>query len=171
MKQRLGLARTLINDPNFLILDEPSSGLDPRARIEMRGVLKELKDMGKTMMISSHILPELSEMCTHIGIIEKGQLVASGNVEEIQRQLDSEQEIEIRVIGNSLENELVDYPSVLKIHQKDNGVYVIRFDGTNNDEAKLLAFLIGKGVKVYSFNRRPKNLEDIFLKITTGAVQ
>src|SRR6185312_11591720 len=80
MKQRLCLARSLIHDPNVLILDEPASGLDPRARVEMREILKELKNMGKTILISSHILPELSEMCDEIGVINKGQLVAHGTV-------------------------------------------------------------------------------------------
>jgi len=98
MKQRLSLARAMVHDPKLLILDEPASGLDPRARIELRELLKELRSMGKTIMISSHILSELAEMCTHIGIIEAGKLLASGNVDEIMHGLQPHRTIEIHVL-------------------------------------------------------------------------
>lgn len=97
MKQRLCLARSLIHDPEVLILDEPASGLDPRARVEMREILKELKSMGKTILISSHILPELAEMCDEIGVIDNGKLVAHGSVAEIQKQLQAEKIIIVKV--------------------------------------------------------------------------
>lgn len=100
MKQRLCLARCLIHDPEVLILDEPASGLDPRARVEMREILKELKSMGKTILISSHILPELAEMCDTIGIIDQGKLVAQGSVADIQAQLRGERLILVKVLGN-----------------------------------------------------------------------
>src|SRR5690606_22250732 len=87
MKQRLCLARSLIHDPEILLLDEPASGLDPRARVEMRDILKQLKSMGKTILISSHILPELAEMCDMSGVIDSGKLIAHGSVNEIQAQL------------------------------------------------------------------------------------
>ena len=99
MKQRLCLARCLIHDPKVLILDEPASGLDPRARIEMRDILKTLKGMGKTILISSHILPELAEMCDEIGVIDNGNLIAHGSVSEIQKQLQGEKSITVRLAG------------------------------------------------------------------------
>ncbi len=102
MKQRLGLARTLIHDPALLILDEPASGLDPRARIELRELLKELRQLGKTILISSHILTELAEVCTHVGIIERGQLLVSGGVDEILRHLQPAREVRIQVLGRGL---------------------------------------------------------------------
>jgi len=100
MQQRLGLARVLIHDPKVLILDEPASGLDPRARIEIRELLRELKRMGKTIMISSHILSELEEICDHIGIIEHGRLVFSGTLEEILSQLGIQSKVRVRVANN-----------------------------------------------------------------------
>jgi ABC-2 type transport system ATP-binding protein len=99
MKQRLSLARTMIHDPALLILDEPASGLDPRARIELRELLKELRALGKTVMISSHILTELAEMCTHIAIIERGRLLAAGDVQTILRSLQPHRTLEVRVLG------------------------------------------------------------------------
>ncbi len=99
MQQRLGLARVLIHDPKVLILDEPASGLDPRARIEMRELLRELKRMGKTIMISSHILSELEEICDRIGIIEHGQLVFSGTLEEIRPRLGLQSKVRVKVLG------------------------------------------------------------------------
>jgi ABC-2 type transport system ATP-binding protein len=100
MKQRLSLARTMMHDPKLLILDEPASGLDPRARIELRELLKELRALGKTIMISSHILTELAEMCTHIAIIERGRLLASGDVETIMRSLQPHRTLELRVLAD-----------------------------------------------------------------------
>ncbi len=102
MQQRLGLARVLIHDPKVLILDEPASGLDPRARIEMRELLRELKRMGKTIMISSHILSELEEICDRIGIIEHGQLVFSGTLEEIRPRLGIQSKVRVKVLGEEL---------------------------------------------------------------------
>ena len=100
MKQRLSLARTMAHDPRLLILDEPASGLDPRARIELRELLKELKALGKTIMISSHILTELAEMCTHIGIIETGRLLVSGEVGDVLRSLQPHKIVEVRILGD-----------------------------------------------------------------------
>ena len=116
MKQRLSLARTMMHDPQLLILDEPASGLDPRARIELRELLKELRALGKTIMISSHILTELAEMCTHIAIIERGRLLASGSVDEIMRSLQPHRALEIRIIGgvDRALTLLRDQPDVLK---------------------------------------------------------
>jgi ABC-2 type transport system ATP-binding protein len=101
MKQRLGLARTLVHDPALLILDEPASGLDPRARIELRELLKELRQLGKTILISSHILTELAEVCTHVGIIERGHLLVSGSINEILQQMQPARIVQVRVLGRA----------------------------------------------------------------------
>ncbi|HEX5691510.1 MAG TPA: ABC transporter ATP-binding protein, partial [Roseiflexaceae bacterium] len=119
MKQRLSLARTMIHDPKLLILDEPASGLDPRARIELRELLKELRALGKTIMISSHILTELAEMCTHIGIIERGHLLASGDVATIMRSLQPHRTLEVRVLAEVARAEqlLRGHASVLSVRR------------------------------------------------------
>lgn len=171
MKQRLGLARTLIHDPKLLILDEPSSGLDPKARIEIKEILKELRKMGKTMLISSHILPDLSEMCTHIGVIEKGELIISGGVQEIINNIHNVNEIEIKIIGDGLEKYITNYPNVLEVIAKEQGNYVVKFNGDQDREAEMLQYLAKNDIKVYSFHRKTANLEDVFMKITKGAVQ
>jgi ABC-2 type transport system ATP-binding protein len=121
MKQRLSLARTMIHDPRLLILDEPASGLDPRARIELRELLKELRALGKTIMISSHILTELAEMCTHIAIIERGRLLASGDVQDILRSLQPHRSLELRVLGGAerAETLLRDFPGVLSVRRAE----------------------------------------------------
>ncbi len=128
MKQRLSLARTMMHDPRLLILDEPASGLDPRARIELRELLKELRALGKTIMISSHILTELAEMCTHIGIIERGCLLASGDVQTILRSLQPHRTLELRVLNEAARAGalLRDHPGVLNVRRDgqivtDNG--------------------------------------------------
>ena len=98
MKQRLCLAKTLVHDPPVLILDEPASGLDPRARLEMKALLNELRRMGKTILISSHILSELADFCTSIGIIERGKLLAAGSIQEIQQQIRSHRVLKVRLL-------------------------------------------------------------------------
>jgi ABC-2 type transport system ATP-binding protein len=121
MKQRLSLARTMIHDPALLILDEPASGLDPRARIELRELLKELRALGKTVMISSHILTELAEMCTHIAIIERGHLLASGDVQTILRSLQPHRTLELRVLAGAERAEalLREYDGVLEVRRAE----------------------------------------------------
>lgn len=121
MKQRLSLARTMIHDPTLLILDEPASGLDPRARIELRELLKELRKLGKTIMISSHILTELAEMCTHIAIIEHGRLLAAGDVQTILRSLQPHRTLELRILGSDTQAEQIlrGFPGVLSVYRED----------------------------------------------------
>ncbi len=189
MKQRLSLARTMVHDPQLLILDEPASGLDPRARIELRELLKELSVLGKTIMISSHILSELAEMCTHIAIIERGRLLASGDVQQILRSLKPHRTIEIRVIGDlaAAEAALRDHPYVLRVDTPDapdppdapgieaaqaatGRTLVVDFDGDEAAQAALLAALIGGGVAVTRFAERTGDLEDIFLHVTQGLI-
>jgi ABC-2 type transport system ATP-binding protein len=172
MKQRLCLAKTLVHDPAVLLLDEPASGLDPRARIELRELLKELRRMGKTILISSHILTELSDFCNKIAIIEKGQLLVSGEVDAILRRLQGNRRIEIRVSS--------DVSRALDVLRGVEHVRKITVDGQSlvaeigpemKDTSVLLDKLIGAGVKVSGVKEVEMDLEDAFMKITQGAVQ
>ncbi len=176
MKQRLSLARAMIHDPRLLILDEPASGLDPRARIELRELLKELSALGKTIMISSHILTELAEMCTHIAIIERGHLLAAGDVSTILRSLQPHRRIEIRALaGGTIAAELLaDAAGVHEIQHATTGegagIATLTFDHTGDDAAlaDLLAALVGAGVRVARFAELSSDLEDIFMQVTRG---
>ena len=167
MKQRLCLARCLIHDPKVLILDEPASGLDPRARVEMREILKTLKLMGKTILISSHILPELAEMCDEIGIINKGQLVARGNVAEIQAKLNNEKELVLKTLQSSeiVRKVLEEVPEVSKL-SIDQEEITFFFNGTDKQKAALLKQLIQQDIEVVYFAEKMSNLEDVFMEIT-----
>lgn len=169
MKQRLCLARCLVHDPELLILDEPASGLDPRARIEMREILKELKSMGKTIIISSHILPELAEMVDEIGVIEQGSMVAQGNVQDIQNRLRVKRILQIRLAGGEEEAEafLRDRPFVSRVMRDERGVHV-HFGGQDEEQSELLHSLIERGFRMISFSEAQTNLEDVFLEITRG---
>ncbi len=143
MKQRLCLARALIHDPKVLILDEPASGLDPRARVEFRDIIRTLKDMGKTVIISSHILLELSEICTTIGIIDKGELVTKGSVVEIQRQLSHLSRLKIKVVGDLQPaiHQLKERPEVSDIIE-GHGYIECSFGGSDEDKSALLKSLV-----------------------------
>ncbi|GAB6988229.1 ABC transporter ATP-binding protein [Paenibacillus pini] len=171
MKQRLCLARCLVHDPKVLILDEPASGLDPRARIEMREILKELKMMGKTIIISSHILPELAEMVDEIGVIEHGEMVAQGKVSDIQNRLRVKKVLHIRSLGQEeeLALKLQDEPFVTGVLSDNTGVHV-HFSGGDEDQRQLLQHIIGWGYPIVSFHEAQTNLEDVFLEITKGGV-
>lgn len=167
MKQRLCLARSLVHNPKVLILDEPASGLDPRARFEMKGILKNLNDMGKTIIISSHILPELAEMCDTIGIIEHGKMLQKGTVEEIMSEINTTNPLVIKLLDGKetavrilKENPLVDNLSI-----NENNLSV-KFNGEAPDESELLIQMVTNGVKVTSFAREEGNLESVFMKIT-----
>jgi ABC-2 type transport system ATP-binding protein len=177
MKQRLCLARTLAHDPQILILDEPASGLDPRARIEMRELLRELKQMGKTIFFSSHILSEVSDICNSIAILEAGNLIAYGNMEEMKRQLRPHRIIEMHILGDI-------EPAQAVLLQKDavSGIFTsadleipsnaLRIDFTGNDEqlADLMAGLIGAGIRLTTFAELTGDLEDVFLQVTQGII-
>ncbi len=167
MKQRLCLARALIHDPQFLILDEPASGLDPRSRFEFKEILKELRDNGKTIIISSHILMELAEMCTSIGIIERGKMILQGSIEDILETVDTSNPLIIRVYAQ------VDTAVLLLKREEKIESLTIRgnsifasFSGNREEEARLLKTLIDNGVLVQSFSREQGSLESLFLKIT-----
>ncbi|TYQ18363.1 UNVERIFIED_CONTAM: ABC-2 type transport system ATP-binding protein [Acetivibrio alkalicellulosi] len=168
MKQRLCLARSLIHNPDLLILDEPASGLDPRARIEMKEVLKGLRDMGKTILISSHILPELAELCTSIGIIEHGKMVVSGTVAEIMAKVSSKKTLRIKVLEDIavLEKFLKEQPSInsMSVH---NDYIDAEFTGENKDMVEILKGAITKGIPIISFNEVDRNLESVFINLIT----
>ena len=172
MKQRLCLGRALIHDPSVIILDEPAAGLDPRARIELRRMIRELAERGKTILISSHILTELAEICDSVGIIEQGQLLATGTVEEIQKQRSTQRELTIRVLEKSEEaaqslkgTRCVGEPIV------DGELIRFSFEGTPQDQAEIVASLVGKGFRVAEVGVHQKSLEDVFLQVTEGLVQ
>ena len=172
MGQRLHLAKTMLHDPQLLILDEPAAGLDPRARIEFRALLKELAAAGKGILISSHILPELGEMCDSVVVVEKGQRVVSGTIAEIQRTVQHEQVVLLRVLGDQAlaERFLLTQPGIGDVVQ--DGVR-LRFGFGGDDEALagLLARAVQAGLQVVEFGRSEANLEDIFLKTTRGNLQ
>ncbi|WP_248930805.1 ABC transporter ATP-binding protein [Paenibacillus hamazuiensis] len=172
MKQRLCLARCLVHDPELLILDEPASGLDPRARIEMREILKELKSMGKTILISSHILPELAEMVDEIGVIEHGELIAKGKVQDIQNRMRVNRVLHIRLLDGEKEAAafLQGQPDVTMVLEDEQGVHV-HFSGQDEAQAELLQALIARGFRIVSFSEAQTNLEDVFLEITKGGEQ
>lgn len=169
MKQRLGLARCLVHNPDVLILDEPASGLDPRARIELREIIKELRNMGKTIIISSHILPELAEMCTEIGIIEAGELIAQGSVEEIYQQLKEEKLLKIRLLDRveELVTRLKASPLITSITVEER-VVTAGFQGSDEEQVQLLAALMTEGFPIASFGEAEGNLEELFMEITKG---
>jgi ABC-2 type transport system ATP-binding protein len=171
MKQRLCLARSLIHDPEVLILDEPASGLDPRARVEMREILKELKSMGKTILISSHILPELAEMCDSLGIIDGGKLVAEGSVSDIQAKLQGEKMIIVKM-NEGLEPAIAffeDDPYVSKLvrREEDNSLQFI-YRGSSEEQTLLLKKAILHQLPISSFSEVETDLEDVFMEITRG---
>lgn len=167
MKQRLCLARALIHNPKLLILDEPASGLDPRARVEFREIVKTLSSLGKTVLISSHILLELAEICTTIGIIEKGEMVVKGSVSEIRKQLAHLSRIKMRT--NTDLDEAVpllrEHPDISDITIA-NGYLEFSFGGEDEAKATLLKYLIDKGVEVFHFEEAAGSLESIFMHLT-----
>jgi len=169
MKQRLCLARSLIHNPKLLILDEPASGLDPRARVEMKAILKNLKDMGKTILISSHILSELAEMCTSIGVIDNGKIVISGTVSEIMQQIYSKRIIKVKV-NDKLEEAVMilkEFPFIDKITTGENLIQA-GFDGGDEDMSSVLNTLVNRAIPVATFMQLDGNLEDVFMKVTKG---
>ncbi|MEO7719253.1 MAG: ABC transporter ATP-binding protein [Capsulimonas sp.] len=172
MKQRLCLAKTLIHDPKVLLLDEPASGLDPRARIEIKELFKELKAMGKTIIISSHILPELADFCNKVGIIERGEMLISGDVQEIMSQVSGGKTLEIRILGD-LEHAAEtthSLPGVRAVRTLDSKLHV-DFNGDLEAQADLNRLLVEKGLRILSFTEQQTDLEDIFMKVTKGLVQ
>ena len=167
MKQRLCLARSLVHTPELLILDEPASGLDPRARFEMKEILRNLSSMGKTIIISSHILPELAEMCSSIGIIEHGSMVVKGQVGEIMRKMTTSNPLVMEVVEGQEQavRILKENPLVENISIRENSISM-GFKGERKEEAELLASLIRGNVLISSFVREEGNLEALFMQLT-----
>jgi len=174
MKQRLCVAKTLLNDPKVLILDEPASGLDPRARIELKELLKELTRMNKTIFISSHILPELSDLCNVIGIIEAGKMVASGSMEVFTNHIKSAssmRSIKIQALADKtrVEKVLSLYEGVLDVTRKNSG-FNVEFDGGTEEVALFLEHLVDQKLKIVEFSEEGADLEEVFMKLTRGEV-
>jgi ABC-2 type transport system ATP-binding protein len=171
MKQRLCLAKTLVHDPPVLILDEPASGLDPRARLEVKALLKELRSMGKTILISSHILTELADCCTSIGIIERGQLLLHGPIDTVYRQIQRNRHIEVRFSGDPSQG-----VSLIRSDPKVENVEVntrscrVEMAGEEADVARLLRQLAAADVGLVSFAEKEPTLEDVFMLVTKGLV-
>jgi ABC-2 type transport system ATP-binding protein len=175
MQQRLCLARALIHDPDVLLLDEPASGLDPRARVEFRELLRTLQGMGKTVVISSHILLELAEMCSDIAIIRAGQLVMAGNVEQVTHSLGGGNQIEVRVLeratdAKQLLKEMAEISNLLN-ENEDGEVIQAEFSGDNQALHRILAELMAHDIPVVSFapRRAVDRLEEVYMSITEGA--
>jgi ABC-2 type transport system ATP-binding protein len=177
MKQRLSLARTLINDPQVLLLDEPAAGLDPRARIEIRELLVELAQMGKTIFFSTHILSDVAEICTRIGIIEAGKLVAIGDIETLRLKTRPYRQVHITVL-DQLEQSRALLEVMANVHaisheKVDNdgrGTLRIELQGDDQAVSELLAQLITAGIPVLHFSENERDIEDVFLQATKGLV-
>jgi ABC-2 type transport system ATP-binding protein len=172
MKQRLCLARALVHDPDVLLLDEPASGLDPRARVELRELVRTLQGMGKTIMISSHILLELAEMCTDVAIIQGGRLVIAGDVEQVSRRLDGGRQLEIRVLDRLAETKelLKTMPEITNVldNNDDDELIHAEFTGDNQALHRILAALMAQNIPIVSFAPRTGGgrLEEVFMSIT-----
>jgi len=176
MKQRLSLARTLIHDPQVLILDEPASGLDPRARVEIRELLVELAHMGKTIFFSTHILADVAEICTQVGIIEAGKLVAVGGLEELQQVLMPNRKLQVVVLGEAA--------AVITAVRAAQGVLSVQelpgnegrcrlevtFTGSDQDVSALLSAMINQGLPILHFSEDSRDMEEVFMRATKGLV-
>ncbi len=168
MRQRIALAKTIIHDPSVIILDEPAGGLDPKARIEMRETIKHLRNLGKTVLLSSHILPELASICDTVGIIFKGKLLAQGSVQDISHQLQEHLVIEMTTDSDSSEAAalLARIDGVDNITPVDNSQIRFAFNGTREQISSLLSVLIQNGIHVRWFKEDEANLENVFMDIT-----
>lgn len=167
MKQRLCLARCLVHNPELLILDEPASGMDPRARFEMKGILKNLKDMGKTIIVSSHILPELGEICTNIGIVKNGTVVCHGTVDEIMMRAAGSSPFIITVMDN-IEKAIEALKEIQEVNEisVDGNKITANITGGDKEGKDVLKALVLKDIPVIGYSRAVGNLEDVFIQIT-----
>jgi ABC-2 type transport system ATP-binding protein len=169
MKQRLGLARVLLHDPDLLLLDEPASGLDPRARIEVRELLKALKAMGKTIIISSHILHELAQLCTRIGIIEAGKMITEGSLEEIYHNLGLLQVVHVQVMNltQDLVENVARIPGVQDVEQQVDRL-AVRLRAEDLAAEDLLDAMLKLGCRIRMFQPEAMDMETAFMKLTEG---
>lgn len=172
MRQRLCLGRALIHDPAVLILDEPAAGLDPRARIELRRIIRALAAENKTILVSSHILTELAEMCDRVGILEQGQLLATGTVDEIRRTIHQARNIVVRIAGSTEQaiQILQSIDTVDDLRTEDGLIHFV-VDGADEDQIAILRALTDARIDVLEYSGRDDTLEDVFLKVTQGRVQ
>ena len=171
MKQRLCLAKTLVHDPPVLILDEPASGLDPRARLEVKALLKELRRMGKTILISSHILTELADCCTSIGIIERGQLLMHGPIEDVYRRIRGNRIVEIKFTQNrDVGLSVLSSSSLTRNIITEDDRVTVELEANDEAVANLLRELVDNQVGIRSFGEKDPSLEDIFMLVTKGLV-
>jgi len=168
--QRLGLARVLLHDPQVLLLDEPLSGLDPRARIEMRALLKRLGQTGKTIVVSSHILPELADICNKIGIIDRGVLKVNATVDEVIRQVRREIRLHVAVVGDrDAARALLERQSIVdSVATATDGHLIVTIGDIDVDYSELPSVLIGAGFKLTMFHEEEVNLESAFMALTKG---
>lgn len=167
MKQRLSLARAMMHDPKLLILDEPASGMDPRARFEMKNILKNLTSLDKTVIVSSHILSELGEVCDRVGIIDKGVIVASGTINEILEEGGGKKPITISVIKDveKAVNLLKNYNGAGSLKVNEN-LITVNLNGNEEEAYKLMKYLVNSDVMISSFNRKEGSLEELFIELT-----
>lgn len=172
MAQRVSLARSLLHDPPVLIMDEPAAGLDPRARVELRELLKALAEQGKAILISSHILTELSEICHGVVIIERGRILAAGTIQDILAKARARMTVHIRVLERSQElcKTLLEHPKIATAKIVDEGKLTAEINGDVATCCDLLADIVLKGFRVAEFNEQRINLEEVFMKITRGEV-
>jgi ABC-2 type transport system ATP-binding protein len=172
LKQRVALGRAIVHNPQLLILDEPAANLDPRARIEFRTLIRELAADGKTVLLSSHILTELSEVCDAVAVIEKGKILATGTVQEIMTGLKQQRVLSVRFAGGRdlAARFLLEQPGVMKVHDANDRLQ-FEFGGDDNEQAALLGRLVAAGFPVMEFSAESAGLEELFMKITAGKVQ
>ena len=172
LKQRVALGRALIHDPQLLILDEPAANLDPRARIEFRALIRELAADGRTILLSSHILTELAEMCDAIAVIEKGKILATGTVKDILETIRQRRILSVRLArpSETIERFLVEQPGVLNVHEV-GGRLRFEFAGGDEEQAALVGRLVAAGFGVLEFSAHSAGLEDLFIEITEGRGQ
>ena len=172
LKQRVALGRAIVHDPQVLILDEPAANLDPRARIEFRTLIRELAADGKTILLSSHILTELAEMCDTVAVIEKGRILATGTVQDILERVRRRRILSLRVAGpaGGLERFLVEQPGVINVHEAA-GRLRFEFDGGDEAQVRLVSGLVAAGFPLLEFTAHGAGLEDLFIEITEGRVQ
>jgi ABC-2 type transport system ATP-binding protein len=170
MKQRLCLARSLVHEPKVLLLDEPASGIDPGGRYELRKLIAHLGAAGTTVFVSSHILPELADVCDSVGIMERGELRACGSVEEIAARAGAARVATITVLGGQAERArdlLADFPSIHEAAVRDDAVEV-RLTDSDDAFADMLALLVGQGIRIGGVTEQKSDLEQLYLKLTRG---
>ncbi len=174
LKQRLGIARVLIHDPGILVLDEPASGLDPRARVEIRELLLEVARLGKTILFSSHILADVGELCSRVSILEDGKLAAIGTLEQLSAHVMPHRQIHIGLLNRVEEAQVMlqAFSGVSEVRALENGKTALEADFSGDDEAlhRLLAALLAQGFPVIHFSEEAKNLEEVFMRTTKGIV-